>query len=107
MIQITQAARDAMATAIQGAGQPIAGLRVMVQSGGCAGLQYTMALELTREADDAVVEAEGGVTVLIDPESQGYLAGTTIDFVAGLESSGFVFDNPNANAGCGCGKSFC
>ncbi|TCP43335.1 HesB/IscA family protein [Rhodovulum marinum] len=106
MIQITEAARDAMATAIQGAGQPIAGLRLMVQSGGCAGLQYAMALELTREDTDAVVEAEG-VTVLIDPDSQGYLVGTTIDFVTGLEGSGFVFDNPNASAGCGCGKSFC
>lgn len=107
MIQITQSARDAMASAIEGAGQPVAGLRVMVHSGGCSGLQYAMALELSREDDDAVVEAEGGVTVLIDPESQNYLAGTTIDFVAGLEGSGFVFDNPNASAGCGCGKSFC
>ncbi|MBK1635842.1 HesB/IscA family protein [Rhodovulum adriaticum] len=106
MIQITEAARDAMATAIEGAGQPIAGLRLMVQSGGCAGLQYAMALELSREETDAVVEAEG-VTVLIDPDSQGYLVGTTIDFVNGLEGSGFVFDNPNASAGCGCGKSFC
>lgn len=106
MIQITEAARDAMAGAIEGAGQPIAGLRLMVQAGGCAGLQYAMALELTREETDAVVEAEG-VTILIDPDSQGYLLGTTIDFVAGLEGSGFVFDNPNATAGCGCGKSFC
>jgi iron-sulfur cluster assembly accessory protein len=106
MIQLTESARDAMANAIDGAGQPVAGLRVMVQSGGCAGLQYAMALELTREETDAVVEAEG-VTVLIDPDSQGYLIGTTIDFVSGLEGSGFVFDNPNASAGCGCGKSFC
>ena len=106
MIQITEAARQAMATAIEGAGQPIAGLRLMVQSGGCAGLQYAMALELTRDADDAVVEADG-VTVLIDPESQPHLVGTTIDFVTGLDVSGFVFENPNATAGCGCGKSFC
>ncbi|TCM85220.1 HesB/IscA family protein [Rhodovulum steppense] len=106
MIQMTEAARDAIASAIAGAGQPIAGLRLMVQAGGCAGLQYTMALELTREDDDAVVQADG-VIVLIDPGSQGYLVGTTIDFVTGLEGSGFVFDNPNASAGCGCGKSFC
>ncbi|SIO30865.1 Iron-sulfur cluster assembly accessory protein [Rhodovulum sp. ES.010] len=106
MIQITQAARDAMASAIEGAGQPVAGLRLMVQSGGCAGLQYAMALELSREETDAVVEADG-VTLLVDPDSQGYLVGTTIDFVTGLEGSGFVFDNPNATAGCGCGKSFC
>ncbi len=30
----------------------------------------------------------------------------TVDFVTGLESSGFVFDNPNAASKCSCGKSF-
>lgn len=65
-----------------------------------------MALELSRQDDDAVVEA-GDVTVLIDPASQPHLAGTVIDFVSGLEGSGFVFNNPNASGSCGCGKSFC
>ncbi|AUC54661.1 iron-sulfur cluster assembly accessory protein [Sagittula sp. P11] len=106
MIEITEPARSAIKTAIDGAGQPVAGLRVMVQGGGCAGMKYGMALELTAQPDDAIVTA-GEVTVLIDPESQPHLSGTTIDFVAGLEGSGFVFDNPNASSSCGCGKSFC
>lgn len=106
MIEITEPARSAIKTAIDGAGQPVAGLRVMVQGGGCAGLKYGMALELEAQPDDAVVEA-GEVRVLIDPESQSHLAGTTIDFVTGIEGSGFVFNNPNASSSCGCGKSFC
>lgn len=106
MIEITEPARSAIKAAIDGAGQPVAGLRLMVQSGGCAGLKYGMALELEVQADDAVVAA-GEVTVLIDPASQVHLAGTTIDFVTGLEGAGFVFNNPNANNACGCGKSFC
>lgn len=106
MIEITEPARSAIKAAIDGAGQPVAGLRLMVQSGGCAGLKYGMALELEVQADDAVVAA-GEVTVLIDPASQAHLAGTTIDFVTGLEGAGFVFNNPNANNACGCGKSFC
>jgi iron-sulfur cluster assembly accessory protein len=106
MIAITDPARSAIKTAIDGAGQPVAGLRLMVQGGGCAGLKYGMALELEAQPDDAVVEI-GEVTVLIDPESQEHLNGTTIDFVAGLEGSGFVFNNPNASRSCGCGKSFC
>lgn len=106
MLELTESARNAIRSAIEGAGQPVAGLRVMVQGGGCAGLQYGMALELTRGADDAVIEAEG-VTVLVDPESQPHLSGTVIDFVTGLEGSGFVFNNPNATSSCGCGKSFC
>jgi len=106
MIEITEPARAAIKAAIDGAKRPVAGLRLMVQSGGCAGLKYGMALELECQPDDAVIEA-GEVVVLIDPDSQPHLAGTTIDFVSGLEGAGFVFDNPNASSACGCGKSFC
>ena len=106
MIELTETARAAIKSAIDGAGQPVAGLRVMVQGGGCAGLKYGMALELEAQPEDAVVEA-GAVRVLIDPESQPHLAGTVIDFVTNLNGSGFVFNNPNATGSCGCGKSFC
>ena len=106
MIEITEPARSAIKTAIDGAGQPVAGLRLMVQSGGCSGLKYGMALELEAQPDDAVVQ-QGEVTVLIDPASQAHLAGARIDFVNELGNTGFVFDNPNASSSCGCGKSFC
>ncbi|SIS74321.1 iron-sulfur cluster assembly accessory protein [Phaeovulum vinaykumarii] len=106
MLTLTPAACDAIRSAIEGAGQPVAGLRVMVQEGGCAGLKYGMALELEAATDDAVIEASG-VTVLVDPASRDWLTGATIDFVTSVEGSGFVFDNPNAKGGCGCGKSFC
>lgn len=106
MIEITEPARTAIRTAIDGAGQPVAGLRVMVQSGGCAGMKYGMALELAAQPDDTLIAA-GEVTILVDPDSQAHLTGTTIDYVTGLEGSGFVFNNPNASSSCGCGKSFC
>ncbi|MEM8957953.1 MAG: iron-sulfur cluster assembly accessory protein [Pseudomonadota bacterium] len=106
MLELTDSAKDAIRAAIDGAGQQVAGLRVMVQDGGCAGLKYGMALELDQQEDDAVVESDG-VVVLIDPASQQHLTGTTIDYVTTLEQSGFVFNNPNANTSCGCGKSFC
>lgn len=47
-----------------------------------------------------------GVTVFIDERSQPLVAGMTVDFVTGLETSGFVFENPNAAQKCACGKSF-
>ncbi len=43
---------------------------------------------------------------MIDPHSAPYLKGATIDFLNGLEESGFKIDNPNAQASCGCGHSF-
>ncbi|MCA0920173.1 iron-sulfur cluster assembly accessory protein [Pseudooceanicola nanhaiensis] len=106
MIEVTEPARSAIKSAIEGAGQPVAGLRLMVQSGGCAGMKYGMALELEAQPDDAVIEA-GEIRLLVDPESQAQLNGTRIDFVTNLDGSGFVFDNPNASSSCGCGKSFC
>ncbi len=106
MLDLTDSAKGAIRAAIDGAGQTVAGLRVMVQDGGCAGLKYGMALELDQQDDDAVIEADG-VVVLVDPASQQHLSGTTIDYVTSLEGSGFVFNNPNASESCGCGKSFC
>ena len=40
------------------------------------------------------------------PYSAPYLQGATIDFLNGLQESGFKIDNPNATAACGCGHSF-
>ncbi len=105
MIQLTDNAVAAVKTALSRAAQPAEGLRIMVQTGGCAGFKYMMGLEATTREGDAVVQ-QGGVTLFIDKDSQPHLAGMTVDFVTGLERSGFVFDNPNAASKCSCGKSF-
>ena len=47
-----------------------------------------------------------GATVLIDPVSLGYLAGSEIDFVDDLIGASFRINNPLATASCGCGTSF-
>ena len=80
-------------------------LRVSVEGGGCSGFQYKFDLVAEREPDDVVVERDGA-TVLIDPVSLMYMAGSEIDFVDDLIGSSFRVNNPNAVAGCGCGTSF-
>ena len=105
MIQLTDNAVTAVKTALSRASTPAEGLRIMVQAGGCAGLKYMMGLEATTREGDAVVQQDG-VTLFIDRDSHPHLAGMTVDFVTGLERSGFVFDNPNAASKCSCGKSF-
>ena len=52
-----------------------------------------------------MVESDG-VKVFVDRQSLPLLAGTTVDFVIGLQNSGFTFDNPQAKSSCSCGKSF-
>jgi len=81
-----------------------AGLRLQVEKGGCAGMQYTMRIDQGKDADQ--VYTQGGVSVIIDAESHGFLQGSTIDYVDSLNDSGFKLENPNAIRSCGCGTSF-
>lgn len=105
MITLTENAISAVKSALSKAAEPAEGLRIMVEAGGCAGFKYMMGLESTVRDGDAVIDADG-VKVYVDTRSQPHVAGMTVDFVTGLESSGFVFDNPNAADKCACGKSF-
>jgi len=80
-------------------------LRVAIQGGGCSGFQYGLGFDTGAAEGDHELELEG-VTVVVDPYSAPYLQGATIDFLNGLQESGFKIDNPNAVSSCGCGHSF-
>ncbi len=80
-------------------------LRVFITGGGCSGFQYGFTFDELAAEDDTAIESDG-VTVLIDPMSFQYLAGSEVDYKEGLEGSRFVINNPNATTTCGCGSSF-
>ena len=80
-------------------------LRVAIQGGGCSGFQYGLGFDTGSAEGDVPLELEG-VKVVVDPFSAPYLQGATIDFLTGLQESGFKIDNPNAASSCGCGHSF-
>jgi iron-sulfur cluster assembly protein len=80
-------------------------LRVAIQGGGCSGFQYGLGFDTSPAEGDQEIELEG-VRVVVDPHSAPYLRGATIDFLNGLQESGFKIDNPNAVSSCGCGHSF-
>ncbi|HEX2050953.1 MAG TPA: iron-sulfur cluster assembly accessory protein [Actinomycetota bacterium] len=79
-------------------------LRVEVRPGGCAGLRYALFFD-DRKQDDDVVSTVEGLEVRVDKMSEPYLRGAQIDFVDGLQESGFKIDNPNAKGSCACGDS--
>ena len=83
---------------------PLKKLRVFIETGGCSGFEYGMALDVPK-SDDARFESEG-VEVFVDSTSLTYLDGSCIDFDDGLHGKGFEIKNPNAQSTCGCGKSF-
>ena len=61
------------------ADRPIAGVRVGVKNGGCAGMEYTMEYVETIGPTDEVVE-DKGVKLLIDPKAVLFLLGTEMDW---------------------------
>lgn len=104
VMRLTDAAADRVRAIIERSDKPIAGLRVGIKNGGCAGMEYTM--EFAEEAGrfDEVVE-DKGVKVLIDPKAIMYLLGTEMDYKTDKLSAQFVFNNPNQTSACGCGES--
>jgi iron-sulfur cluster assembly protein len=79
-------------------------LRIGVKGGGCSGMSYLLGFENKTEKD-AVYEIDG-VSCIINPSHEIYLANMEIDWEGGLNSRGFTFKNPNASSTCGCGSSF-
>ena len=84
--------------------KPLAGLRVGVKNGGCAGMEYTMDWAETAGKFDEVIEDQG-VKILIDAKAVMFLLGTEMDFQSSALKSGFTFTNPNQTSACGCGES--
>ena len=80
-------------------------LRVAIQGGGCSGFQYDLGFDTQAVEGDHELVLEG-VNVVVDTFSAPYLQGATVDFLTGLQESGFKIDNPNAASSCGCGHSF-
>jgi iron-sulfur cluster assembly protein len=79
-------------------------LRVAVQPGGCAGLRYSLFFD-DRELEGDVVSNLFGVQLRVDKMSAPYLRGAEVDYVDGLQESGFTINNPNAKGTCACGDS--
>lgn len=104
-IFLTPSAVEAVRAAIKEEGEEGDYLRVSVVGGGCSGYQYSLGFDKESRPDDYTLEFDG-VKVLLDSISSGYLTGTTIDYVSGLNGTGFKFNNPKAKKSCGCGSSF-
>ncbi|WP_122090299.1 HesB/IscA family protein [Halalkalicoccus subterraneus] len=106
-IQVSPTAAEQAIDLLEGEGldTDIAGLRLFVQQGGCAGLSYGMRFDDEPEDDDTVYEHHD-LRVFVDPASMRYIEGSELDFEGGLQGAGFHVENPNVVSECGCGESF-
>jgi iron-sulfur cluster assembly accessory protein len=80
------------------------GLRLSVEKGGCAGLQYAMSIGSPQESD--VIVERDGARLFIDADSLKWLDNSVIDYEEGLSGAGFRVRNPLSARSCGCGTSF-
>jgi|TARA_B110000259_G_C13911565_1_gene361087 iron-sulfur cluster assembly protein len=105
VIRLSQNAAERIKDIMSKAEDTTIGVRVGVQSGGCAGMSYIMEYAKDIKPNEEVIE-DKGVKVLIDPKAIMYLLGTEMDYKKENFSSQFIFKNPNETERCGCGESF-
>ncbi len=104
MMTMTEAAAGKVKGLMEQQGMKEEGLRIRVVGGGCSGFSYALEFDSPKEKDKVFEVA--GVKLMTDPKSYIYLNGAEVDFVDGLNGSGFALKNPNAKGTCGCGSSF-
>jgi iron-sulfur cluster assembly protein len=104
VMRLTEAAAARIKEVMANAERPVAGVRVGVKNGGCAGMAYTMEYAEAVDPRDEVVE-DRGVRILIDPKAVLFLLGTEMDYTVDKLAAQFVFNNPNQTSACGCGES--
>ena len=104
VMRLTDAAAMRIKEVMARAERPVAGVRVGVKNGGCAGMEYTMEYaEAIRPADEVIEDK--GVKIMIDPKAVLFLLGTEMDYKTDKLSAQFIFNNPNQTSACGCGES--
>lgn len=103
-LTLTDAAAERIRGLMAASNKDVAGLRIGIKKGGCAGMEYTLEYADERAPHDELVE-DKGVRILIDPSAMLFLLGTEMDYRSDRMSSGFVFNNPNQTSACGCGES--
>ncbi|KAI0667078.1 hypothetical protein C8Q78DRAFT_416152 [Trametes maxima] len=110
VLDMTDRAAEQLRAVAQREGNPDAGLRIAVESGGCHGYQYKLELAKEKEPEDYHFSHPQirPSNVYVDAVSMSLLKGSAIDFATELIGSSFrVVDNPQAKGnGCGCGVSW-
>jgi iron-sulfur cluster assembly accessory protein len=80
------------------------GLRFGDKAAGCSGFEYVLDYSPKAQSDDQIFLSEG-IEIHVHQKDVSRLLGSEIDFVDGLNGSGFKISNPNVKGSCGCGKS--
>lgn len=80
------------------------GIRFTEKMAGCNGFEYVLDYsEKAKENDRTFVSQE--IEIHVNEALVDRLLGSEIDYIDGLQNSGFKVTNPNVRSACGCGTS--
>jgi len=97
MIAFTDAAQQKVREYMDMAASSSLGVRVVAHRQGRHHFRYELSLVADGETSERdVVVDQDAFKVFVDPQSAGFLEGTTVDFVSDVRGSGFLFTNPQA-----------
>lgn len=103
-ITITKRAADKYRHILKEEGKEGWGLHFGDKAAGCSGFEYVLDYSEKAGSDDEIFVSEG-LEIYVHKADVSRLLGSEIDFVDGLNGSGFKISNPNVKGSCGCGKS--
>jgi iron-sulfur cluster assembly accessory protein len=103
-ITLTKRAADKYRQILNEEGKMGWGLRFGDRAAGCSGFEYVLDYSEKASSDDQTFLSHE-VEIHVNTSDVSRLLGSEIDFVDGLNGSGFKISNPNVKGSCGCGKS--
>ncbi len=80
------------------------GMRFAERLAGCSGFEYVLDYSQKPEPDDVVIHSNG-VDIHVCEKMLPTLGGSDIDYLDGLQGSGFKITNRKVKSACGCGSS--
>lgn len=103
-IAMTKRAADKFREILEGEEKIGWGLRFGDRAAGCSGFEYVLDYSQKAKPDDKTFLSEG-IEIHVNMNMVERLMGSVVDFVEGLNGSGFKVTNPNVKGSCGCGNS--
>ncbi len=103
-ITITPRAAKKYLTILEQEGKQGWGIRFDEKLSGCNGFEYVLDYSEEAKPDDVVFHSHG-IEIHLKHTMKERLLGSEIDYVDGLQGSGFKISNPNVKSSCHCGSS--
>ena len=105
LISFTEAAASKINEVLGEQGNKESYLRISLTMSESGGACYEFGLENEANTSDTVINSNG-VKAVVDSGSVPLISGSNIDYVEGMQRSGFVISNPNipSAGGGGCGS---